>query len=292
MNLIDLGDAQSQAAAKARAASSSFTWAMRMLPAQKRLSMYAVYAFCREVDDIADGELAVADKLAALDHWKTNVERLFRPASTPTFLLEAPLRRAIELHGLRRRDFLAVVEGMIMDAERPMVAPSLLELDLYCDRVAAAVGRLSVRVFGLGDAEGEALAGALGRALQLTNILRDLAEDAALGRLYLPAEILAAHGIDAAEGPAAVLAHPALPAAARDLAARARRHYAEAQAVARRCPREAVRPALLMAAVYQALLDRLEAEGWRRPERRVELGALNKAWIVLRESCSRAWSRA
>lgn len=287
MNLIDLGDAQSQAAAKARAASSSFTWAMRMLPAQKRLSMYAVYAFCREVDDIADGPLAVADKLAALDHWKANVERLFRPASTPTFLLEAPLRRAIELHGLRRRDFLAVVEGMIMDAECPMVAPSMLELDLYCDRVAAAVGRLSVRVFGLGDAEGEALAGALGRALQLTNILRDLGEDAILGRLYLPAEILAAHGIDAADGPQAVLAHPALPAAARDLAARARRHYAEAQAVARRCPREVVRPALLMAAVYQALLDRLEAEGWRRPERRVELGALSKVWVVLRQSWRR-----
>lgn len=287
MNLIDLGDAQSLAAAKAKAASSSFTWAMRSLPVQKRLSMYAVYAFCREVDDIADGPLATADKLAALEAWKANVERLFRPASTPTFLLEAPLRRAIELHGLRRRDFLAVVEGMIMDAERPMVAPSALELDLYCDRVAAAVGRLSVRVFGLGDAEGEALAGALGRALQLTNILRDLGEDAGQGRLYLPAEILAEHGIDPAEGPTAVLAHPALPAAARDLAAKARRHYAEALAVARRCPRETVRPALLMAAVYQALLDRLEAEGWRRPERPVRLGSLHKAWIVLRQSWGR-----
>ncbi|MGE5476881.1 MAG: presqualene diphosphate synthase HpnD [Bacteroidales bacterium] len=287
MNLIDLGDAHSQAAAKAKAASSSFTWAMRTLPAQKRLSMYAVYAFCREVDDIADGDLAVADKLAALECWKANVERLFRPASTPTFLLEAPLRRAIELHGLRRRDFLAVVEGMIMDAERPMVAPPALQLDLYCDRVAAAVGRLSVKVFGLGDAEGEALAGALGRALQLTNILRDLGEDAGQGRLYLPAEVLAEHGITLDGGPQAVIRHPALPEAARALAGRARRHYAEAMAVARRCPRDEVRPALLMAAVYQALLDRLEAEGWRDPHRRVRLGGLHKAWIVLRQSWSR-----
>lgn len=287
MNLIDLGDAHSQAAAKAKAASSSFYWAMRGLPAQKRLSMYAVYAFCREVDDVADADLSRADKLAALDSWKAQVERLFRPASTPTFLLEAPLRRAIELHGLRRRDFLAVIEGMVMDADGPLVAPNLAQLDLYCDRVAGAVGRLSVKVFGLGDAEGEALAAALGRALQLTNILRDVAEDADQGRLYLPAEILAEHGIPFDGGPQAVLHHPNLPAACRTLAARARRHYAEALAVARRCPRECVRPALLMAAVYQALLDRLEKEGWRRPERRVRLGVLRKTWIVVRHSWGR-----
>lgn len=287
MNLIDLGDAQSQAAAKAKAVSSSFYWAMRALPAQKRLSMYAVYAFCREVDDIADGPLPAAEKLAALEGWKANVERLFRPASTPAFQLEPPLRRAIELHGLRRRDFLAVIEGMVMDAEQPMVAPSLVRLDLYCDRVAGAVGRLSVRVFGLGDAEGEALAGALGRALQLTNILRDLTEDAGLGRLYLPAELLAENGIAPTDGDIdAVLCHPALPAVALALAARARRHYAEALAVARRCPPQAVRPALLMAAVYQALLDRLEAAGWRYPQRRVRLGTLRKTWIVMRHSWS------
>ncbi|MCR6632765.1 MAG: squalene/phytoene synthase family protein [Magnetospirillum sp.] len=197
------------------------------------------------------------------------------------------MRRAIELHGLRRRDFLAVIDGMIMDAQHPIVAPSLVQLDLYCDRVAGAVGRLSVRVFGLGEAEGEALAAALGRALQLTNILRDLAEDASLGRLYLPDEILAEHGIVVADDLDAVLRHPALPAAAQALAARARRHFAEALAVARRCPREAVRPAMVMAAVYQALLDRLEADGWRHPERRMELGMLRKAWLVVRHSWGR-----
>jgi phytoene synthase len=284
MNLIDLGDAQSRAAAKAKAASSSFYWAMRMLPAQKRQSMYAIYAFCREVDDIADSACETGEKLAALERWGGNIERLYRPASTPTFMLEAPLRRAIELNGLRKRDFLAVIEGMAMDAERAIVAPSLVELDLYCDRVACAVGRLSVRVFGLGEAEGEALAGALGRALQLTNILRDLGEDAALGRLYLPDEILAEHGIGIEAGPAEVLRHPALPAAARTLAARADRHFAEALAVARRCPRECVRPALVMAGVYRALLERLLAEGWRNPQRRVRLGVLRKAWVVVRHS--------
>lgn len=284
MNLIDLGDAQSQAAAKAKAASSSFYWAMRALPEQKRLSMYAIYAFCREVDDIADSALPAEEKLVALERWRGNIERLFRPASTPAFLLEPPLRRAIELHGLRRRDFQAVIDGMVMDAERAIVAPSSVELDLYCDRVAGAVGRLSVRVFGLGDAEGEALAGALGRALQLTNILRDLGEDSALGRLYLPDEVLAEHGILVEDEVAAVLAHPALPAACFELAERARRHFAEALAVAKRCPPEAVRPAMVMAAVYQALLDRLEAEAWRDPHRRISLGRLHKLWLLARHS--------
>ncbi|HTH17695.1 MAG TPA: presqualene diphosphate synthase HpnD [Magnetospirillum sp.] len=284
MNLIDLGDAQSQAAAKAKAASSSFYWAMRALPTQKRLSMYAIYAFCREVDDITDSSLPAEEKLVALERWKANVERLFRPVSTPAFLLEAPLRRAIELHGLRRRDFLAVIDGMVMDAERAIVAPSTVELDLYCDRVAGAVGRLSVRVFGMGEAEGEALAGALGRALQLTNILRDIGEDAKLGRLYLPDELLAEHGILIEDDLADVLAHPALPAACFDLSARARRHFAEAMAVAKRCPRDQVRPAMMMACIYQALLGRLEADGWRHPHRRVGLSKLHKLWLLARHS--------
>lgn len=282
MNLIDLGNADALAAAKAKAASSSFYWAMRTLPAPQRQSMYAVYAFCREVDDIADGDSPAADKLDMLDRWRGHVERLFRPESIPAFLLEAPLRRAIELHGLRRRDFLAVIEGMVMDAERPIRAPSWTELDLYCDRAAAAVGRLSVRVFGVTDANGEALANALGRALQLTNILRDLGEDARRGRLYLPAELLAANGIVAGEDCSAVLRHPNLPAVCHALAEAAHQHFTDATIIARRCPAKAVRPAILMGAVYQALLERMRAENWLQPEQRLDIGMPLKLWLILR----------
>lgn len=282
MNLIDLGNADALAAAKAKAASSSFYWAMRTLPAPRRQSMYAVYAFCREVDDIADGDCPPADKLDMLERWRGHVERLFRPESTPVFLLEAPLRRAIELHGLRRHDFLAVIEGMMMDAERPIRAPSWTELDLYCDRAAAAVGRLSVRVFGVTDANGIALANSLGRALQLTNILRDLGEDSLRGRLYLPAELLAEHGIADSDDCPSVLRHPNLPEACRALAEIARQHFADAWIVARRCPAKAIRPALLMGAVYEALLERMEAEGWRQPDLRLDLGMSQKLWLILR----------
>lgn len=277
MNLIDLGNADALAAAKAKAASSSFYWAMRALPRAKRQSMYAIYAFCREVDDIADSEGPPEAKRRSLERWRANVERLFRPESVPVFLLEAPLRRAVELHGLRRRDFMAIIDGMMMDADT-IHAPTLAELDLYCDRVASSVGRLSVKVFGLADPEGEALAVALGRALQLTNILRDLGDDSRMGRLYLPREMLDRHGIDSAHA----LSHPALPAACLDLAAMARAHYTQAWATARQCPRDAIRPAMVMGAIYEALLDRLLLEGWRHPDQRVDIGTSRKLWLMLR----------
>ncbi len=280
MNLIDLGDPDSMAAAKAKAAGSSFYWAMRTLPKGKRQSMYAIYAFCREVDDLADGDAPPAAKQRSLERWRSHVDRLFRPESVPVFQLEAPLRRAIELHGLRRKDFHAIIDGMLMDALGPMRAPALAELDLYCDRVASAVGRLSVRVFGVSETEGEILANRLGRALQLTNILRDLGEDAALGRLYLPREVLAGRGLDPDDPD--LLKAPSLPTACRDLAAVARGHYVEALAVAKHCDPAQIRPALIMAAVYRATLDRLEAGGWRHPERRVDIGAPRKLWILLR----------
>ncbi len=170
-----------------------------------------------------------------------------------------------------------------MDAREDIRAPSMEALDLYCDRVASAVGRLSVRVFGLDDAHGLPLAHSLGRALQLTNILRDLAEDAERGRLYLPAELLARHGIEAERPePSAVLAAPHLPAACRDLADVAQGHFAEAERWLRCCPHHAVRPAAVMGAVYHRLLDRLIAAAWRDPSRRVRVPTASKLWLAVR----------
>ncbi len=168
-----------------RAAGTSFYRGMRVLPPDRRHAMYAIYAFCRIVDDIADEDGTFDAKAAAAG-------RLARPR-----------RRALRRRGgrpgdpragcsprsrfaLRQADFLAVIDGMQMDAEAPIVAPDLATLDLYCDRVAAAVGRLSVRAFGDASPAADRVAYALGRALQLTNILRDVAEDAERGRLYLP----------------------------------------------------------------------------------------------------------
>jgi phytoene synthase len=168
-----------------------------------------------------------------------------------------------------------------MDAAQDIRAPDLATLDLYCGRVAAAVGHLSVHVFGDSSPSAHDVADHLGRALQLTNILRDLDEDAQRGRLYLPREILQRHGI-ATTDPPAVLRHPALPAACRDVAALALTHFDRAAEAMTRCSRRAMRPAAVMGAFYRAMLDALLREGWRDPSRRVGLSKPHKLWLVLR----------
>jgi phytoene synthase len=170
---------------------------------------------------------------------------------------------------------------MEMDARGDIRAPDMATLDLYCARVASAVGHLSVHIFGDSSDAAHAVAESLGRALQLTNILRDLAEDAARQRLYLPREILDRHGIRGDE-PAAALRHPALPAACRDVAAIAETHFREAALAMEQCSHRAMRPAAVMAALYRATLSALQRSGWRNPMARVSVATSLKLWLVLR----------
>ena len=165
--------------ARVRASRSSFYMAMRLMPAEQRQAMFEIYSFCRAVDDIADNSGPRDVHLAQLQRWRHDVDAIYAGAAPPD--LHA-LAEAIRTFDLRRDDFLAVIDGMEMDVIAPIRAPDWATLDLYCDRVASAVGRLCVRVFKMEDAQGIALAHHLGRALQLTNILRDIDEDAGIGR--------------------------------------------------------------------------------------------------------------
>ncbi|MGE0723927.1 MAG: presqualene diphosphate synthase HpnD [Alphaproteobacteria bacterium] len=261
-------------------AGSSFYWAMRLLPRPRREAMYAVYAFCRTVDDIADGPDGPEQKRMGLARWRVEVEAVFsgRPHHAVGRALVAPIAR----YGLRREDFLAVIDGMEMDAAGAMVAPDWPTLERYCGCVAGAVGRLAVRIFGVPEAEGPPLARALGLAVQLTNILRDLREDARDGRLYLPREALDRHGVPPGP-PSAAVVHPAIGRVAADVAGTARRRFAEAEDVMDRIPRSAARPARVMAAIYRRLLDRVEGQGVGSVAR-ARLGAIEKLWIALRHS--------
>ena len=264
---------------RVEAAGTSFYWAMRLLPKERREGMYAVYAFCREVDDIADDTAPPAEKQAALAGWHDEIDSLY--AGRPRHLVARALRDAVMQFHLRREDFHAVIHGMEMDAAEDIRAPDLTTLDLYCARVAGAVGHLSVHVFGDPSEAAHQVAESLGRALQLTNILRDLDEDARRGRLYLPREILERHGIRTSE-PMTVLRHPALPAVCRDLAAIAERHFGDAEAAMGRCSRWAMRPAALMGAFYRAMLEAMLRAGWRDPSARIRLSKPRKLWLVLR----------
>jgi presqualene diphosphate synthase len=264
---------------KVMAAGTSFYMAMRLLPEPRREAMYGIYAFCREVDDIADEENPLPMKQAMLDEWRREIDRVY--AGTSTLPLARILAADAKTFDLRREDFLGVIDGMAMDAERDIRAPSLAELDLYCDRVASAVGRLSVRVFGDSSAAADRVAYHLGRALQLTNILRDLAEDAERGRLYLPRDLLVDVGIIATE-PEAVLHHPSLGDACDALADIAEDHFVKARAAMKECSRRAMRPARAMGAVYHAQLVMLAKRGWQRFAEPVKLSKPKKLWIALR----------
>jgi phytoene synthase len=264
---------------RVEAAGTSFYWAMRLLPRDRRDGMYAIYAFCREVDDIADDTAPPAEKQAALSEWHGEIDALY--AGQPRQIVARALLGPVERYRLRRDDFHAVIDGMEMDAAQDIRAPDLATLDLYCGRVAGAVGHLSVHVFGDASPAAHGVADRLGRALQLTNILRDLDEDARRGRLYLPREILKRHGISGTD-PLTVLRHPALPAACRELAELAWAHFDEAAQTMTRCSRRAMRPAAVMSAFYRALLDALLRDGWRDPTSRVSLSKVHKLRLVLR----------
>jgi squalene synthase HpnD len=266
-------------AAQTKVSGSSFYAAMRMLPPRERRAMYAVYGFCRAVDDIADDrDGARGERSAALDRWRADIDSLFAGGDPGQAALVA---EAVRHFDLARGDFHAVIDGMAMDVERDIRWPDAATLDLYCDRVASAVGRLSVRIFGMDQAAGIALAHHLGRALQLTNILRDIDEDAAIGRIYLPAEHLEDAGI-ALTLPAEVVADPRLDTAARDVAKTARRHYCAAEAILAERPRGHLIAPRLMAAVYARILRSMEQAGWRPPRTRIRVGKAALLWTALR----------
>jgi presqualene diphosphate synthase len=259
------------------AAGSSFYNAMRILPRAQREGMFAIYSFCRQVDDIADSKETRETRRAQLGHWREEIDALYAGTSSPrTQALVAPIRE----FGLRREDFHSIIDGMEMDVVADIQAPDEATLELYCDRVASAVGRLSVRIFGMDESDGLLLAHHLGRALQLTNILRDLDEDAAIGRLYLPGELLHEAGIDAAD-PAAVLASPALERACTAIVARARGHFAQAEHVMQRSPRRTVRAPHIMADAYCVILDRLVERGWSPPRRPIQIPRTRLLWIIM-----------
>jgi len=262
-----------------RHAGTSFFWAMRRLPEDKRNAMYAIYAFCRDVDDIADEPGESEEKKMALGLWRGEIERLF--ADRPRKTIARALARPIEQFGLGKADFRAIIDGMETDAEPTVRLKDMAALEQYCDRVACAVGRLSVKVFGVPDDLGVKLAFAQGQALQLTNILRDIVEDAGRDRLYLPRDLLLSHDIDP-ENLSALLRHRNLADVCELLADVSERRYGEASRLAAECDRDDVRPAVMMMAVYHKILKKMMRQGWSDLTAVTRLSKIEKIGILLR----------
>ena len=173
---------------------SSFYWGMKLLPEIKKRAMFSVYAFCRVVDDIADNSGTIKSKKTKLNDWKKKIDSIYNNNNKNESILKE-LKTSIETFNLEKRDFISIIDGMLMDVKKKIQFPSKTEFELYCERVAVAVGYLSIKIFGLSGYEGKKYAYSLGMAFQLTNIVRDFREDLDMERCYIPRSKLKKYGI-------------------------------------------------------------------------------------------------
>jgi presqualene diphosphate synthase len=271
-------EALTQVRGQVAASRSSFHAGMATLPKARREGMYALYGFCRAVDDIADDSPSPEMAARGLAEWRHKISDVFKGKASDA--ITTALLPAIKRFNLVEKEFQEIIDGMQMDSVT-IVAPTTERLDQYCDLVASAVGRVSVRIFGDSRIDAMEVARHLGRALQLTNILRDLAEDAARGRLYLPLELIQKHQIPTTD-PVSVLRHQNLPSVCEDVAAIARDHYVLADLFMKKCNKSAMRPARIMRSYYGAIFDQLVASKWRDPMKRVTLPKWKKIALVLK----------
>jgi len=262
-----------------RQSGTSFYYAFRVLPARKRRAIYALYSFCRTVDDCVDEP--GGEREAGLRRWAEEVRRCYE--GNPSTELGRDLAEALFEFPIPRACFEDIIAGCRMDLTTQRY-PTFADLRVYCERVASAVGLAAIEIFEYTDPRTRKYAVELGVALQLTNILRDVTADAERGRIYLPQADLARFGLAEAELLAAADGGAVSPAVRELLAfqgVRARAHFALARDLLPAADRKAMAPAEIMAAVYAALLDEIVRRGYPLGGR-IELSRPRKAWIALR----------
>ena len=271
-----MSEAQEWVARKAAASGSSFYYAFRFLPPERRDAITAYYVFCREVDDVVDSALPPDEAAQKLGWWREEVARAF--AGTPTHPALQALSPHLAAYGLEPHVLLGVIEGCEMDLQQARYA-DFAALARYCHLVAGVVGEAAARIFAPCSDATIAYAHRLGRALQLTNIIRDVGEDARRGRIYLPADELQQHGVTAADLLEARY-NDAFTALMRQQAARAHEQYDAALALLPAAERRAQKPGLMMASIYRALLREIEAGGFQVLHQRITLPPLRKLWLA------------
>jgi 15-cis-phytoene synthase len=261
---------------KAAASGSSFYYSFLFLPAERRRAITALYAFCREVDDVVDETNEMQIAAAKLAWWRAEVANLF--AGNPQHPVTKALGAFREKFSIAPERLNEIIDGMEMDLTQTRYL-DWTGLEHYCYRVASVVGLLAAGIFGYRDARTLEYARNLGIAFQLTNIIRDVGEDARKNRIYLPMADLKQFGVPAAD----ILQSRETPEFNRLMAfeaARAREHYAKAMQALPAADRKAQRPGLIMAAIYRALLDEIERDGFRVLTQRTSLTPLRKFWLA------------
>ena len=257
---------------------TSFYYSFLFLPPERRRAITALYAFCREVDDVVDEVSDPALARTKLAWWRREIGAVF--TGSPQHPVALALQPVVAAYRLPEAHFQTVIDGMAMDLDCSRYL-DFVELERYCHCVAGAVGLLAAEIFGYANPATRQYARDLGIAFQLTNIIRDVGEDARRGRIYLPQDELARYGVTAAS----LLkqeSSPALTALMTEQVARARHWHARAMAALPAEDRRSQRPGLIMAAIYRALLDEIERDGYRVLHHRIALTPLRKLWIALK----------
>ncbi|WP_322997347.1 presqualene diphosphate synthase HpnD [Castellaniella sp.] len=261
---------------KAAQSGSSFYYSFLFLPSEQRKAITALYAFCREVDDIVDEIHEASVARMKLSWWRGQVGLMFD--GTPDHPVAIALQRHLSVYNLRPEPFYAIIEGMEMDLDQ-FRYPDWASLQEYCWRAAGVVGELSASIFGHTQPETLKYAETLGLAFQMTNIIRDVGDDARRGRIYLPEDDMARHGVTKDE----ILDgrySDNFQALMRQQTQRARELYRDAMRLLPETDRRTQRPGLMMAAIYATLLDEIERDGWHVLNQRIALTPIRKFWLA------------
>ena len=260
---------------------SSFFWSMRFLPLAKRNAMYTIYAFCRHLDDIVDGDSDMAEKVELIDAWREELNNIYDKKAPVTEIGRKIYKNCMRFK-LPKEELSRLIEAISMDIPNPVQAPSLEELYRYCRGVAGVPGSLSLRIFGCQDEELIAqLSDSLGTALQITNILRDVKEDAQINRLYIPREFLEKAGITSRD-PLTVVVDKNLAIAREELAQIAIANFNRAQELMPKLDKKTARHVRMIERIYRRYFDMMQKRGWEIISPKPKLGKLSKFSIALR----------
>lgn len=240
---------------------TSFFWSMRLLPRSRRNAMYTIYALFRHLDDIVDGNESMEEKLELIGDWREEMDNIFDKKQPSTDIGRRIYKNCIRFN-LPKEEFVRMIDSLAMDLPFPIQAPSLEDFKRYCRGVAGVPGNLSLRIFGCKDEQQiEKLATTLGTALQITNILRDVKEDALSNRLYIPEEFLNTAGI-ASRDPMTVIVDKNLAIAREELAKMAEEYYRDAFNQLKKFDKNVARPVKAIAYIYKRYFDIMQNRGW------------------------------
>ena len=258
---------------------SSFYWGMKILEKERRESMFVIYAFCKKADSIADSRELKNKKIKKINELKKEINEIFKNNLNNNF--SKILKCSIEKYKLNKQYFLDIIKGVEMDIDGIMICPNKKTFNLYCYRVAGAVGLLSLKIFGDYNQRTKRFGLYLAKALQITNILRDIKQDKIMGRMYIPKEILNSVGIKTNKI-ILILKNKKFPIACTKLAALADLNFQYADKQLKFCSQKKLKSAILIMNTYKLLLKKLKKKGWENLEEKVNLTKLEKFFLFIK----------